>query len=446
MVGIGAACGDGSEHERPLREVTPPTATELEVARLMGEARRLIESGDSAGAETLLRRVVTLQPHSGEEHFLLGRALHELRRTEEARAALEEAIRSDPRLFDARRLLARTYEDAQDFESAAKVYRAWTVYAPNDDDAWFAYGKALHELGDLEGARDAFKRAIRNRAGRSDARSELGLVLHELGSLPAAEERLKEAVGREPESVTAWARLGAVLEDAGPERRAEAIEAYTRALALGDTRASTRARVFRLERLRARGADADAAAQAAVHAAELLEQMIASGAAEQLPWHGLPARPHLPKDPLAEERRLNARLVTAPDDLSARIELAALLQAQGLLDEAVPAYRAALERAPADRARELGARLGGALLAAGNGDEAEPLLVGAPEGDAVALRQLAWLYLSAGRPAEAEAAYDRVLAADPADVRAERGRALALLALGRLDEGVAVFTAPPRRK
>jgi tetratricopeptide (TPR) repeat protein len=136
--------------------------------------------------------------------------------------------------------------------------------------------------------------------------------------------------------------------------------------------------------------------------------------------------------------------------MEARLELAAFLQAQGLLDEAVAAYRTALESGPDARRRQIGARLAGALLAsgptAGLEGEVETLLTDAPDDDAVAARQLAWLRLKARRAAEALAGFERVLALRPDDARAKRGRALACLALDRLDEGVAAFDDAPKRK
>src|SRR5687767_7286599 len=50
---------------------------------------------------------------------------------------------------------------AGDFESAAEQYAIAASIAPDDDRVLYRLGVALQQLGDLEGAMDAYRRSLR---------------------------------------------------------------------------------------------------------------------------------------------------------------------------------------------------------------------------------------------------------------------------------------------
>lgn len=70
----------------------------------------------------------------------------------------------------------------------------------------------------------------------------------------------------------------------------------------------------------------------------------------------------------------------------------------------------------------------------GRYDEAAAELAAAPAGDVVAHTLLARIRLAAGSPADALAAADRAVRADPTDLDAQIARGMALADLGRIDE------------
>jgi tetratricopeptide (TPR) repeat protein len=104
---------------------------------------------------------------------------------------------------------------------------------PDSAAAWHDKGVALAKTGDLRGAEQALRRAVRLEPTRSASQLNLGLVLHRSGKLDAAERELRKAVLLDPENPRGFAELGHVRYEAG--RFAGAADAYRRAVALGRT-------------------------------------------------------------------------------------------------------------------------------------------------------------------------------------------------------------------
>ncbi len=91
-------------------------------------------------------------------------------------------------------------------------------------------GNARKEAGDLEGALDAYRRALVLAPDYAAALYNCGLVLQEAGRPAQAEPYLRRFAQLEPSDRDAFFRLGLVL--AAQERHAEAAEAYREALRL----------------------------------------------------------------------------------------------------------------------------------------------------------------------------------------------------------------------
>jgi len=428
-----SACGPVGSGDRPVREIAPPSPAQLKADKLETEARRLIEENEHQRATALLRQLVELTPDRAAPHALLGSTLVRGQNAAEGRAALRRAIELDPDLGTARDELARSLFHSGDLPGSEAIYRAWVEHNADSDDALFGLGQTLYARRELDGARAAFKRAARNKSSRADIRSELGLVLHAMGRLRQAEQAQRDALERDPKSGLAWFRLGTVIADAGAARRDEALEAFARALEFDPQNITARLYDYRL--LRQAAADGDDTATR--KAQRRMAQILTRHAAEQLPWFGLPKRPEPGAHPRRETRRLKQRALDAPDDPSAQRQLAAHLHARGDVHNAVAAYQRVLDLDPA--AVGLNAQLGAAQLWLGKHVAARPFLEAATletPADVNALRQLAWLRLLDNDTKSALAQYERVLALRPNDARAKKGRGLAWMMAGRLDEGL----------
>jgi spermidine synthase len=193
------------ESRRALRDLRPPLAESVEVARLL-------EPGD---AVALLREIRQRDP--------------ELR---EARVALADALRKD----------GRHAEAAAEFEGLRPLL-------PKDPRIPFGLGRALMARGEYAAALDAFDAAgaLGERSGDlSAARAD---ALMWLGRHRQAIPSLRAALRTQVENVTWRLNLGIALATLGPEGRAEAELRLREVLAMdaGNTRAWTE-----LQRLGAR--------------------------------------------------------------------------------------------------------------------------------------------------------------------------------------------------
>ena len=104
---------------------------------------------------------------------------------------------------------------------------------PTSAAAWHDKGVAAAKAGDLRGAEQALREAVRLDPSHPAPQLNLGLVLHRTGELDAAERALRKAILLDPKNARAFAELGHVRHETG--RRTEAAEAYRRAVALGRT-------------------------------------------------------------------------------------------------------------------------------------------------------------------------------------------------------------------
>jgi tetratricopeptide (TPR) repeat protein len=124
--------------------------------------RTLLRSGKPEAALACFRRAHRASP-SGPLAMACGRALRQLGRTDEARAAFAEACQRLPAAAPAQFLFGVTAQDARDFEAAAAAYERALACDPGLAEAAVNLGTVLQEMGDLDGAKRAYGRAVRQR-------------------------------------------------------------------------------------------------------------------------------------------------------------------------------------------------------------------------------------------------------------------------------------------
>ena len=144
----------------------------------LAEARRLIDAGDAAEAESLLRALTIARPRAVEPRLALADALRAQDRGAEARSVLlrlAERLMAEEQLADAVRLLEKARAVSPDPEVATLL------------------GQALFLAGDYEGSERALAAVVEARLGGWTAEFYLGSALWENGNIPGADELLRRA-------------------------------------------------------------------------------------------------------------------------------------------------------------------------------------------------------------------------------------------------------------
>lgn len=251
----------------------------------------------------------------------------------------------------------------------------------------------LHRAGRTAEAEAAYLKVLELEPGRADVHGHLAVLSLEKGAFQEAEGHALKATELDPANAGGWNNLATVKACQGD--LPAAADLWRKALGLEPEAADLRANLGKA--LRALGLDAEAR----THLDKALELAPGNGAAA-LDLAGL----------MAAEGRIDeaAELLVrhAGSDPDAWIALGGLQHRRGLLPEAEAAFRTALRLSPQAWDAHLG---------------------------------LADLYLSAGAPAEAFDAAERVLYARPEHAAAYAVLGRALQALGRVEEAVDAFAS-----
>ena len=113
---------------------------------------------------------------------------------------------------------------ARDFSGAERACEHALGHNPDRAQGWYLLGRARQELGKLEEAAQAHRRAVELQPGFVEAHNNLGIVLKNLGRVDQALSSYREAVRLRPDYVEACNNLGNVLVQV--DRLDEAIECF----------------------------------------------------------------------------------------------------------------------------------------------------------------------------------------------------------------------------
>jgi tetratricopeptide (TPR) repeat protein len=344
--------------------------------------------------------------------------------------------RDRPALGDAVGELARLYHAYELLDAAGASYALARELDPEDYRWPHCQGFLLQGRGDLDGAAEAYGRALALEPGNLAALVRLADVELARGRLDPAAQLLASALAVDGAAVVHFG-LGRVALERG--RFGEAVDHFERALAAEP--AATR--IHHPLGLALRGAgDLERARQflerrgsqdPTLHdppIAEIRELQTGGGAALA---RGLAALHQ--GDPAAAAAALEALVARRPDDVTARHNLAVARGRSGDVAGAEREYLEIVARWPHDAA----ARYAVANILAARG-QLEPslehyraALESAPDFKQARLRYASVLR-TMGRNEEAVEEYDRALALDPELHAARHDRALTLAALGRTGE------------
>ena len=176
---------------------------------------------------SLFSSAVRTQPGSSRAHRLLGGALMEQGRAEEAVAEFERAVEilrdaPAPRTVSSRpRLeLAVAYDRLGRLRESEETVLAVLRDDPGSADALWRLGVIRWKLGNVREAVDLWRRAIAADPRHAPAMSDLGIAYLAAGDTAAAKAMWLRSAATDPTLAIVWFRLGELYEQEGDAGRA----------------------------------------------------------------------------------------------------------------------------------------------------------------------------------------------------------------------------------
>ncbi|HEX5442639.1 MAG TPA: tetratricopeptide repeat protein [Pirellulales bacterium] len=143
------------------------------------EARREHQGGNSEKAVSLYRQYLLDEPNHAQAWYLLGAALTQLGRLDEARSSLLQATSIDPRHAEARNHLGLVLAQQGSLDEAIASFRRALEMKPDNSEILNNLGLALLQQGQANDAIAAFRRALVLRPDDVKARHNLDRALGE---------------------------------------------------------------------------------------------------------------------------------------------------------------------------------------------------------------------------------------------------------------------------
>jgi len=219
-----------------LRRGGAPDSAEPVAHNLLGVA--LIQQARYEEASQVLARALERHPRSGGTRLNLGSALTHLGRHAEAAVHFKAAADLEPRQPQAHYNLGHALKELGRFDEAAESYRAVLALDPRSLLAHLNLGFVLREQGQPDAAAGAFLAAAECDPGCAEAHAQLGMVYRSQGRLADAVARLERALSIESDHFPALVQLGAAYHEQG--RPGDAAALFERAIALDPDSAETR--------------------------------------------------------------------------------------------------------------------------------------------------------------------------------------------------------------
>jgi len=189
----------------------------------------LLQAGQFAEAEALLRRFVVQAPANAEGHFLLGMCRYQQGAARDALPHMRRAVELAPGTPHFAVNFGFVLGETGGLDEAERVLRGVLSRAPRDPAALNALGITLQQSGRLEEALTVFERGIAAAPRDDGLHNNYGRTLRDTGRLEQALAEIRTALTLNPSNVMAALNLGNVLRDMGALQ--DAIAAYERAVA-----------------------------------------------------------------------------------------------------------------------------------------------------------------------------------------------------------------------
>jgi predicted O-linked N-acetylglucosamine transferase (SPINDLY family) len=157
------------------------------------------------------RRAIRANPRNAQAHALLGLALQQLGRLEEAVASQRRALELDPKLTGLHTVLAPTLYVLGQHKAAADSYRHALRAEPQSADLHKGFGDALRALGQFSAAQESARRAVALAPDNPENHLGLAAAQYAAGDYEGAASSFRNVLDRAPENLAARVDLGQAL-------------------------------------------------------------------------------------------------------------------------------------------------------------------------------------------------------------------------------------------
>lgn len=323
----------------------------------LAQAANAHRSGNLAGAETMLRKLMAERPYDAAVRHQLGILMSDSDRHAEAIEHLQAAVAAEPKNADYRGNLGNVYMSARLIDDAAKHYAEALAIDPDHPDSHYNMGTVCVQRREDDAAIEHFERTIALVPNHLPALVNLGLLHDRRGDTDGAVELLQRAQRADPRDIAVRYNIGRVLHEAA--RFEEAIEAYRATLVVNPKLAEAHLNLGAAYKALGRTAEATKAYKRATELKPTLALAMPNTIISTL----------IDLDALDIARTVaKASLAAGPNNIMAIANTALVQQAEGDFDGAVATFRQAIDLAP-DNVWLL-AHLPMALQYAGLSDEA----------------------------------------------------------------------------
>ena len=234
------ACG--SSPPPPAEPPPPPvaaTGTPAETAAPgpsggpeVDRAVAAIKANDFRSAKAALEVALKNNPKNGTASYYMGVALENLGDKQGAEQKYKDALANAPDIAEASVNLGALYLDANRWDDAIEVTKKGLQRRSTDPALHANMAMALRGKGDKEGAAAHYEQAVRVVGDNADLRYAYGSLLLEMGNKQRAVVELKAAMGAAGNNRAMLASVGRALGSAGAF--ADCVAAFDRAISAAD--------------------------------------------------------------------------------------------------------------------------------------------------------------------------------------------------------------------
>ncbi|MFN3650624.1 MAG: tetratricopeptide repeat protein [Armatimonadota bacterium] len=198
-------------------------------------ARKKLELGQADQGFAALEEALKIDPKFSRARATLGSLLVSIGRDQEALLHLRQAIQDDPASTDAYLGLAMLYQGQEAWRRQFQAADAAIQSDPKNVQAWLLRGDAVLRQRDYGKALADFEHAAALDPGSAAALVLASEAAMQLGKLAEAERHAEAAVAAAPKDPNTHTQLGQALLLGGAAQRERARAAFERATSLGET-------------------------------------------------------------------------------------------------------------------------------------------------------------------------------------------------------------------